>query len=298
MYLAKPLAVIKKEILMRVLNSVLIFLFVSINGFAQSTDDVFEQEFEKKFNNARLVFHSTYFEKASMLFDTLINQQKEHALTYAYAAMTDFMLYRDPSQNIAKAKALSRKTDVDHSFTMALCSFANGDLSDCELKMKEFLSRYPDNKYGMHILGFTQTDLGRPGDGLETLTDLINKNPSYYPAYNHIGYTYLSLKQEESALKAFKQFLKSDSLNPSALDSVAEGYAAIGEYDIAIANLAKAVLLEPDFAYGWKHLGDIFKQSGEPELAIRAYEKARKSAKLYGVDFVSSVDKELTALKQ
>ncbi|MGB5461100.1 MAG: hypothetical protein WBM85_14170, partial [Eudoraea sp.] len=71
---------------MRVLNSVLIFLFVSINGFAQSTDDVFEQEFEKKFNNARLVFHSTYFEKASMLFDTLINQQKEHALTYAYAA--------------------------------------------------------------------------------------------------------------------------------------------------------------------------------------------------------------------
>ena len=82
------------------------------------------------------------------------------------------------------------------------------------------------------------------------------------------------------------------------MDSVAEGYAAIGEYDIAIANLAKAVLLEPDFAYGWKHLGDIFKQSGEPELAIRAYEKVRKSAKLYGVDFVSSVDKELTALKQ
>jgi hypothetical protein len=45
-------------------------------------------------------------------------------------------------------------------------------------------------------------------------------------------------------------------------------------------------------------LGDIFKQSGEPELAIRAYENVKKSAKLYGVDFVSSVDKELMALKQ
>lgn len=279
---------------MRILNSIIIFLFLTLNGFTQSIDDGHEKEFE----NARLVFHNTNFEKASALFDTIINQQIENALSYSYAAMIDFMLYKDPSENIERSKALSKKTDADHSFTMALCSFANGDLSDCELKMKEYLSLYPDNKYAMHVLGFTQTDLGRPEDGLKTLTDLISKHPLYYPAYNHIGYTYLSLEQNESALEAFKQFLKSDSLNPSAFDSLAEVFAAMEEYDIAIANLSKAVLLEPNFAYGWMHLGDIFKQSGEVELAIRAYESAKKSASLYGVGFVVSVDKKIEDLKQ
>lgn len=282
----------------RVLTGLLIFLFLSINSFAQSNEDRFEQYFEKAFGNARLVFHKAYFEKASTLFDTLISQQKEHALTYGYAAMIDIMLFKDPSQNIVKAKALSKETDVDHLFTMALCSFANGDLSDCELKMKEFLSQYPHDKYGMHVLGFTQSDLGRPEEALKTLTDLINMYPSYYPAYNHIGYAYLGIKQKEKALIAFNQFFKSDSLNPSAFDSLAEGLAEIGEYDKAIANLFKAILIEPNFAYGWTHLGDILKKNGESELAILAYENAKKSAKLYGVDFVKSVNKKLTALKQ
>lgn len=279
---------------MRILNSILIFLFITLNGFAQSIDDGFEREFE----NARLVFHNTYFEKASTLFDMLISQKNEYALSYGYAAMIDLMMYKDPSHNIEKAKSLSKKTDADHSFTMALCSFADGDLSDCELKMKEFLSRFPDNKYAMHILGFTQRDLGRLEDALKTLTGLISKHPLYSPAYNHIGYTYLSLEQKEKALEAFKEFLKSDSLNPSALDSYAEVYTALEEYDIAIASLAKAVLLEPNFAYGWMHLGDIFTQSGELELANRAYEKAKKSSSLYGADFVVSVDKKIESLKQ
>lgn len=276
---------------MKVLFSGIIFLLLSHNGFPQP-DDEFEQDFE----NARLVFHRTDFEKASMLFDALIKKQNEHAVSYAYAAMIDLMLYRNPTINIENARALSKKTDPEHSFTMALCSFANGDLSGCELNMKAYLSQYPNSKYGMHVLGFTQRDLGRPEDGLKTLTDLINKYPSYYPAFNHIGYTHLSLQQNESALEAFKQFLKSDGLNPSAFDSFAEVFAAMESYDMAIANLTRAVLISPDFAYGWKHMGDIFVQCGEPELAIRAYEQAKKSSSLYGADFAVSVDKEIMAL--
>lgn len=277
---------------MNSLKSIIIFLLFSLNGFAQTNDAGFEQDFE----NARLVFHRTDFEKASTLFDELIKQQKQHALSYAYAAMIDLMLYRNPAENIEKAKALSAKTDAEHSFTMALCSFADGDLADCELNMKVYLSQYRNDKYGMHVLGFTQRDLGRPKEGLKTLTDLINQHPTYYPAYNHIGYAHLSLQQNESALNAFEQFLESDRLNPSAFDSMAEVFAVMAAYDMAIANLAKAVLLAPKFAYGWKHMGDIFVQSGEAKLAIRAYEQAKKSSALYGADFVISVDKEITAL--
>ncbi|MCW8849410.1 MAG: hypothetical protein OQJ81_05465, partial [Melioribacteraceae bacterium] len=87
-------------------------------------------------------------------------------------------------------------------------------------------------------------------------------------------------------------------LNPSALDSFAEVYAAMEEYDIAIASLAKALLLEPNFAYGWMHMGDIFKQNGKQELAILAYEKAKETTALYGIDFVKSVDKKINEIKR
>jgi tetratricopeptide (TPR) repeat protein len=269
----------------------------SKNSFAQQSTDEIENEFEKKFYKARMVFHKTYFEKASILFDSLIIEKQDYALSYGYAAMIDMLLYRNPSQNIEKARSLIKETDVNHLFTLGICSFANGDLPDCESKMKEFLSKNPDNKYGMHVLGFTQIDAGRPEEGLKTLKELLNKNPSYYPAYNHIGYAFISLQQNEHAINAFDEFLKSDTQNPSALDSYSEGLNALGEYDKAIAYLTKAVLLEPGFAYAWKHMGDIFAQNGEFNIAIHAYENAKKSAKLYGEDFFISIDNKIEELK-
>ena len=86
----------------------------------------------------------------------------------------------------------------------------------------------------MHVLGFTQRDLGHSEEALKTLNNLIIKNPTYYPALNHIGYAHLSLQQNEDALKSFNLFLESDSLNPSAFDSLAEGLAEMKEYDMAI----------------------------------------------------------------
>ncbi len=117
--------------------------------------------------------------------------------------MIDYLLFRDPAQNISQAKSLSSESDINHLFTLAQCSFANGDLSDCESKMQAYLSLHPDDQYGMHVLGFTQTDLGRPEDGIKTLNNLMERHPFYSPAYNHIGYSYLKLNQFENALNAF-----------------------------------------------------------------------------------------------
>jgi tetratricopeptide (TPR) repeat protein len=288
----------KLFIFSREIKGIILLLFFSLNIFAQSTDNEIDQKFAIQFENARLVFHNAYFEKASILFDSLISQQNDLALSYGYAAMIDYLLFKDPSQNISKAKSLSSETDVNHLFTLALCSFANGELSNCESLMKEFLSIHPDNKYGMHVLGFTQTDLGRPEDGIKTLNELIDKHPLYSPAHNHIGYAYLKLEQNENALNAFTRFLEADTLNPSAMDSYAEGLAAMKEYDLAIAYLTKAVLLEPNFAYGWMHMGDILKQSGELELAIRAYSHAKENASLYGAYFIDAIDEKIVTSRK
>jgi tetratricopeptide (TPR) repeat protein len=231
------------------------------------------------------------------MFENLVKKETDHALTYAYGAMIDMMLYRDPSDNIEKALASAKKGDYYYYFTLALCHFAKNDFSNCELNISEFLARNPNDMYGKHVLGFTRIDLDRPEEGLEVLNNLIKNNPAYYPAYNHIGYAYLKLGQYKNAQNAFTQFLHGDSLNHSALDSFAEYYVQTGEYDKAIALLTQATLIEPHFAYGWEHMGDIFRQSGKPELAILAYEKAKTSAMIYGTNFVNSINRKINSLR-
>jgi len=211
--------------------------------------------------------------------------------------MIDMLLFKDPADNIQKAISISQETDSDHLFVLALCSFALGDYSDCELKLNSYLKDNPNDSFAWHVLGFTQIDQGRPQDGKNTLDKLLQIHPDYYPAYNHLGYAYLKLGEPKNAIESFENFLHADESNPSAHDSYAEGLVAIKEYDRAITHLTRAVLLEPKFAYGWNHMGDIFKESGENTLAGKAYEKAISSAILYGEDFISYVNKKIESLK-
>jgi tetratricopeptide (TPR) repeat protein len=255
-------------------------------------------DYDIKFQQARYTFHRAYFEKASLLFDELLKEKPHHALAHAYAAMTDYMLYKDPTPHIDEAKKLLKQEDSESLFTMALLHFATSELSICESTLKDFLNKFPDDPYGMHVLGFTQIDIGRPEDGLETLTELLQSHPEFFPAYNHLGYAYLKLNLNDEAIEYFLLFLESDSLNPSAYDSYADGLSNIGQYDQAIAQLTKSVLLEPNFAYAWYHMGDIFQLKGDHRLAVLAYEKARTSAGLYGDGFLNSLNNKIKDIKK
>jgi hypothetical protein len=72
-----------------VFSNITFLLLLSISSHAQSNGVGFDRQFEE----ARFVFHRTYFEKASPMFDSLIIQNPNHALTFSYAAMVDYMLF-------------------------------------------------------------------------------------------------------------------------------------------------------------------------------------------------------------
>jgi predicted Zn-dependent protease len=277
--------------------SVIFILSIAVSGQNRQKRGI-EQQYEANFQNARHVFHRAYFEKASVLFDKLVAEEPDDPLPYAYAAMVDYMLFRNPEFHIAKAKQLFKEENRINQLARALIYFVEDDLANCELMLKEFLKEYPNDPYAIHVLGFTQTDMGRAQDGLETLTSLIKSQPDYFPAYNHIGYAYLNLGENNMAIEAFQNFLEHDTLNPSAFDSYADGLTSIGEVDRAIAQLTRAVLLEPGFAYGWRHLGEIFQKNGESELAFAAYENARETATFYGARFLKSLEKALNELRK
>lgn len=278
-----------------------LFYFLLLSTFLINCNNSKENDtssrYQKQFDEARLVFHRAYFEKSSILFDALLKENIEHSLPYAYAGVIDLMLFRDPSQNQKIADSLSQHDASNRLFTQALLRFIDGDFDECELILKRYLSENPIDAFAQHVLGFTQIDADRPGDGVKTLNRLLKDAPEYFPAYNHVGYGYLKLNDIEKALEAFEYFVTIDSLNPSAHDSFSEGLYEAGRHEEAIMHLKKAIYLDPNFAYGWKHLGDIYLEIDKKDLALDAYKNALSFSKLYGSDFNDSINETIKGVK-
>jgi predicted Zn-dependent protease len=259
------------------------------SGFAPSA--------EARWTEARSAFHDTWFERADDLFAQVRAESPEFGPAFGYSAVIDAMLYRDVEPNASRALSLAEGSHSGAAqFTRALVAFARGELVDAETYLRLFLESYPNDAYATHILGFTLIDQGRPQEGVEVLQALVLSDPTYYAAYNHLGYGRLALGADAEALEAFTAFLEANRFNPSAHDSLADAMLANGKPEAALAQLARSVLIEPRFAYGWMRIGDIYVESDEPALARIAYERAIASAGKYGSDFTNSIEEKLAGL--
>lgn len=280
-------------------GTLLALLFLAVAPALSQSLDVFEPGSESRdaWLKARSTFHDVWFERADDLFSEIRLNDPDFALGFAYSAVIDSMLYRNAEKNSSRALALAVSAPKGEAqMTRALVAFSKGELEPAEEWLRKFLQAYPDDTYARHVLGFTLIDQKRPEEGVAELESVLEDAPSYYPAYNHLGYGLAALERREEALKAFRSFLDGSPMNPSAHDSVADGLHALGNRESAIAHLARSVLLEQRFAYGWRHLGDIYAKGGEEGLARRAYEMAITTAKQYGPDFMESVKKRINGL--
>jgi tetratricopeptide (TPR) repeat protein len=126
-------------------------------------------------------------------------------------------------------------------------------------------------------------------------------SPPWWPtaAQNHLGYALYALDRQEEGLEAFEAFAAGWPGNPSAHDSLADGFMALGRIEEAIAHLARALLLERRFAYAWMHLGDVMRATNDPALAEQAYRRAQSvGQKLYGPRFQDVVQARLDELQR
>jgi tetratricopeptide (TPR) repeat protein len=247
-------------------------------------------EVMEDFELARWLYHQTRSEEADLLFKDLLRQEPDFALGYAYSAMLDYLLFRNPSVNIEKVEKSVISNNYERYISFALVHFVNGQLDSATILLKKCLNFYPDDRYANHLLGYTQIDNDQIEEGLSVLLDIIMKTPEYFPAWNHIGYAYLRTDRYETAIECFEKFIQGNPLNPSAYDSMADGLEKWGKPDEALAYLYRGTLIYPDFAYGWMHLGHLHKKLGETELARLCYQKALEHAEgIYGLDFIDSI---------
>jgi len=240
----------------------------------------------KLFEEARLAVHETQFEKADDLLRQLLKDDPEFGLGWGYFAVIDMMLYRDPTESIARARAdLDEASAGERAMTEILIQFALNDLEQSESLILDFLDRFSEDRFANHLLGWIYNDSGRPEDGISVLRELIRMHPDYVPAWNHLGYAFMEAGDLTKARASFEMFLELSTDNPSAHDSLAEVLAREGEVEKAISQLRRALEIEPRMAFAWMHMGDILADAGLTEQAESAYKKAGDASLLYGDDF-------------
>ena len=250
-----------------------------------------------RFEDARYVFHRAWFEQADEQFDEYIATCADDPLAHAYAAIIDMLLYRDNSLHVAHAMRLAENVEgTDALFVKALARFAQGQLEETESNLRQYLLAVPTDRYAAHVLGFTLNDQGNPDKGVEVLQQLLESDPGYFPAKNHLAYGLFKTDRADEAIQVIREFVVADPANPSAWDTQADILHSLGRSEEAIASLCRSVLLDKRFAYGYRHLGNILSTTGDLEAAAAAYRNAILSAEAYGNDFEASVEQLLTEM--
>lgn len=116
---------------------------------------------------------------------------------------------------------------------------------------------------------------GRFYDAVNTFKELIEKEKNHAPALNYLGYM-LADRGEELlyALELIERALELSPDNGAYIDSYAWAQYKLGNYEVALAELTKAVGLLEDDAVLFEHLGDVYKALGNVIEAEYYYKRA------------------------
>ena len=266
-------------------------------GSTASTQDQAAGCSQHDLESARFVFHRAWFEEADGRFGLYLGNCPDDPFANAYVSVIDMLLYRDVSDHASHAlRSAAAVNDTDALFVSAIVSFAESRLEDAEQHLRQYRQVRPADRYASHFLGFTLIDQGRYDDGVQVLTDLLGDDPDYFPAKNHLAYGLLKKGEADEAIRIVREFVAADPGNPSAWDTQADILHSLDRSEEAIASLARGVLLDDRFAYGFRHMGNILASVGDDDAARAAYEKAVDGADLYGPDFSESVRQLLSEL--
>jgi len=193
-----------------------------------------------------------------------------------------------------------------------------GKTEESIAEMKQALELAPNSDESYRRLGHVYGEAGRKEEAIAAYQKTVDINPYYWFNYNWLGVTYARFGENEKALTAFRRvtelapdwapgynnlgggylqlgkwneavaaYRKSLSLasNADAQSNLGVSFYYLGLYSEAAKAMEKAVQMDPnrhDFA---ADLGDAYRQTGQREKAITAYDTAIKLAlKAYQVN--------------
>jgi serine/threonine protein kinase/predicted Zn-dependent protease len=129
--------------------------------------------------------------------------------------------------------------------------FIKGDTNEAINIFKQLVTKYPRDKLAHYTLGkFYEMEKGMFAEAIHELKKVIELDPTFEKAFNHLGYAYSGLGDYSKAIFYLKKYADISPGHADPFDSMGDVYFEMGKFDEAIAKYNKAINIESNFGSG------------------------------------------------
>ncbi|MBD3217865.1 MAG: tetratricopeptide repeat protein [candidate division Zixibacteria bacterium] len=265
------------------LNKIILFVFallVIVSGIYALRDD-------KEFTTSSEEAHRLYLESEDLVYKLYFmesNEKLHQALeldsNFAIALITLadrlHMYNRVEKRDSLLQRALAqydRLKDYEKLYIDIVKNKFEGNQEVVRSKIKEYVNRFPNRIEGRNLLAISLWEQGEIKQAIEEYEKLLEIDPEFTPAYNHLGYLEYSNGNFNKALRHFDKYLQllPDQANPH--DSRGEILMAVGRYDEALDEFKTAYQIEPQFDFVLYHMAEAYMSKGMFSKADQIFRK-------------------------
>ncbi len=151
---------------------------------------------------------------------------------------------------------------------------SRGDPKRAAALYADILQTEPDHPDALHLMGVTETQLGRPESGLALIARSLAANPHQPVAISNEGNAYLALNRPAEALASYDRALYLAPDYPLAVFGRGNALAALGRQEEALSSFDRALQLVPRFAAAQNARGGVLLKLKRYAEAIAAFDVA------------------------
>jgi tetratricopeptide (TPR) repeat protein len=219
------------------------------------------------YNEALKCFEDVAMGKGTELLQKSLTEDPDFFMANYYLAFLNmgneekFNLYGNAAVN-CKAK-LSKGEGLIKSTIEKFIEKKDADVTDIGKKLVEM---YPKDVFAYYLLYNFQIIAGDNNGSHETLLKALEITENPAPVYNMLGYSYMTLNQNDKAAAAFDKYIELAPDNPNVYDSKGDYYMQIKDYGKAYDTYMKAYAL--DTSWGLKKAQKAKQLEGKETLKV------------------------------
>jgi protein O-GlcNAc transferase len=164
--------------------------------------------------------------------------------------------------------------DLELTFKRAATLHGQGQPAQAAALYAEILRSQPDHSDTLHLLGVTETQLGRPQEGLEWIAKSLTLNPNQPAAIANQGNALLMLQRPTEALASYDQALALWPEYPLAVYGRGNALSALGRPHEALSDFDRALDLAPNFLQALVGRAGVLRKLGRHADSLAEYDRA------------------------
>ena len=219
------------------------------------------------------------FEKkqAALSTPTATNTEEAIRLYQSANGLKERGQWQEAVQTYQKALSLDGRLGEAH-YQLGSVYYQQGNYHAALAALNQAVVLIPTHISAHHLIALSDERLGKTGQAIEVLLNLLLIHADYLPALYDLGRLYQETGRPEQAIRMFERAGKQDKSYSDVLYRLGKLHLQQGTSDLAAAYFQESVRLKPHFVPALMQLGKMAWQAGQTDSALQYFSQALERA--------------------